>query len=300
MQKIYNEITAKIESKRVLVNEPMKNHTTFKVGGPADIFAKVQTKEELEYILQIAKEQEIPVTIIGNGSNVLVTDKGIRGIVIKLDFKEYKLEDNIFTTGAGVLLPKLARIAQDNELSGLEFACGIPASLGGAIYMNSGAYGEQISDKILQVTFIDENLLVRTIKKQEVGFDYRKSIFQEKNWIIISAKLQLEKGNKQEISKKMEEYLASRKDKQPLNMPSAGSVFKRGENYISAKLIDECGLKGYNIGGAEISTKHAGFIVNKGNATAKDILDLIDVAKQKVEEKTNKDLELEIRVLGEK
>lgn len=299
MQKIYNEITAKIESKRVLVNEPMKNHTTFKVGGPADIFVKVGTLEELECVLQIAKEQNVPITIIGNGSNVLVTDKGIRGIVIKLDFKEYKLEDNIFTTGAGVLLPKLARIAQDNELTGLEFACGIPASLGGAIYMNSGAYGEQISDKILQVTFIDENLLVRTIKKQEVGFDYRKSIFQEKNWIIISAKLQLEKGNKQEISKKMEEYLTSRKDKQPLNMPSAGSVFKRGENYISAKLIDECGLKGYSIGGAEISTKHAGFIVNKGNATAKDILDLIDVVKQKVEEKTNKDLELEIRVLGE-
>ena len=163
----------------------------------------------------------------------------------------------------------------------------------------AGAYGEQISDKLLTVIFIDENNNIRTINKEQAKFNYRKSIFQEKNWIIVEAKIQLEKGNKENISKKMEEDTLSRKEKQPLNMPSAGSVFKRGEDYIAAQIIDKCGLKGYSIGGAQVSKKHAGFIVNKGNATAEDVLNLVEYIKTKVKQKLNIDLELEIKILGE-
>ena len=300
MQKVYEELITKIESKRVLLNELMKNHTTFRVGGPADIFVKVGTLEELEYILQIAKEQNVPITVIGNGSNTLFTDKGIRGIVIKLEFNEVtKLEDEKYIVGAGVVLPRLAKIAMEDANTGLEFACGIPASIGGAIYMNCGAYNKQISDVIVEVTYLDEKCECKTISNKDACFSYRKSIFQEKNWIVISAKIQLKKGEKEEISNTMKKYLTSRGDTQPLNMPSAGSVFKRGEEYFAAKLIEDCGLKGYSIGDAEISLKHAGFIVNNGNATAKDILDLINIIKQKVKEKYDKDLELEVKILGE-
>ena len=241
----------------------------------------------------------IPVTIIGNGSNTLVTDKGIRGITVKLYFDEIEFKDDRLIVGSGVLLPKLAMVAYENGLSGLEFACGIPGTVGGGVFMNSGAYSMQISDTIVETTFIDENLNIKTINNDEQEFSYRKSIFQKKNWIIISTKLHLEKGNKEEIKKKMDEYSLSRKEKQPLNMPSAGSVFKRGENYIAAKLIDESGLKGYSIGGAEVSTKHAGFIVNAGNATAEDVLMLVDKIKAVVKEKYNVNLELEIKIIGE-
>lgn len=238
------------------------------------------------------------VTVIGNGSNVLVVDKGIRGIVVHLNFNDIiKEDDETLNVGSGVLLPKLARVALENELTGIEFASGIPGSFGGAIYMNSGAYGGQIGDKIISTTYIDENLEIKTITKEEQEFSYRKSIFQKNNWIILNAKIKLEKGNKEEIKRKMEEYSKSRKEKQPLNMPNAGSIFKRGEGFITAELIDKCGLKGYRIGDAEVSTLHAGFIVNKGNATAKDILKLIKYIQEKVKEKFNVDIEPEIRIL---
>lgn len=299
MDEIYNELITKIDEDRVLLNEPMSKHTTFKIGGPADIFVKVTTIEELEGVLELSKKRNISVTVIGNGSNILVTDKGIRGITVKLFFDEIEFADGFLTVGAGVLLPKLARVAYEKELTGVEFLSGIPGSVGGAIFMNSGAYGGQISDVIVETTFIDENLNVRTVKKEELEFSYRKSIFQDKNWIIIGTKLKLERGNKEEIKNKMEEYSFSRKEKQPLDMPSAGSVFKRGENYISAKLIDECELKGLRIGDAKISEKHAGFIVNTGNATADNVLNLIDKIKEIVKEKFNVDLETEIKILGE-
>ena len=300
MQKIYDTLITKIDEDRVLLDEPMKNHTTFRVGGPADIFVKVNTLEELEYVLQVAKEFDLPITVIGNGSNTLVTDKGIRGIVIKLDLNDIVLlENNSYIAYAGVGLPRLSRIAMEDESTGLEFACGIPASIGGAIYMNCGAYNKQISDVLLEVTYLDDDFNLKISNKEDLDFSYRHSIFQEKNWIIISAKIQLEKGEREEISSMMKKYLTSRGDTQPLNMPSAGSVFKRGEEFYAAHLIEESGLKGYCIGDAEVSLKHAGFIVNKGNATACDILELISVIKQKVKEKNNKELELEIKVLGE-
>ena len=300
MSEIYNEIITKIDSKKVYLNEPMFKHTTFKIGGPADIFVKIETQDELKYALEIARKNDIPLTVIGNGSNVLVADNGIRGIVIKLNLKDITIEDTMVNVGAGVLLPKLARIACDKYLTGLEGLAGIPGSFGGAIFMNSGAHGVEISDRLTEITYINENLEIKTIKKEEAKFNYRKSIFQEKNWIIISGKLKLEKGNGEEIKEKMQEYLNTRRQNQPLDMPSAGSVFKRGDNYISAKLIDECGLKGYSIGNAQVSKKHAGFIVNTGNATAEDVLKLIDYIKEKVRENYNVNLETEVKILGKK
>lgn len=268
-------------------------------GGPADIFVKLNNIDELKFIVDVSKKQNIPITIIGNGSNILVKDKGIRGIVIKLNFNEVVKENNILNVGSGVLLVKLARIALDNELTGLEFACGIPGTLGGAIFMNAGAYGQEIGDKVIEIKYMDENLNIRTITKEKSQFSYRKSIFQKNDGIILNAKIKLEKGIKENIKKKMDEYSKIRKEKQPLNMPSAGSVFKREENFIPAKLIDECGLKSYSIGDAQISSLHAGFIVNKGNATAKEITELIKYIQNKIKEKYNLIIEPEIRILGE-
>lgn len=231
---------------------------------------------------------------------MLVKDKGIRGIVIKLDFNTIVQENEVeLSVGAGVLLKKLSRIACEKSLKGLEFACGIPGSFGGAIYMNAGVGDEEIGKRIVSTTYIDEKLDIKTINSSEQEFSYRKSIFQKNNWIIISGKISLEKGNKKEIEEKMEQYMETRKSKQPLNMPSAGSVFKRGENYITAKLIDECGLKGYSIGNAQVSDLHAGFIVNKGNATAEDILKLTKYVQEKVKEKFNIEIEPEIKIIGE-
>ena len=300
MQEIYDELITKINSERVLLNEPMRNHTTFKIGGVADIFVKINDTEELKFLLDLASKKKVQVSVIGNGSNVLVKDKGIRGIVVKLNFNEIINEDNgILSVGAGVLLSKLARVAKEEGFAGIEFASGIPGNFGGAVYMNAGAYGEQISDKIIETTYIDEKGQINTIKKEEQEFSYRKSIFQRKKWIILSGKIQLEKGDRDKIKNMMEEYSKSRREKQPLNMPNAGSIFKRGEGFITAKLIDECGLKGYRIGEAEISTLHAGFIVNKGNATAEDVLKLMQYIKEKVKEKFNVNIEPEIRIIGE-
>lgn len=299
MLEVYNELITKIESKRVLLNEPMSKHTTFKIGGPADIFVKVNSEEELKFILEHAKKNSIPVTVIGNGSNLLVKDKGIRGIVIKLDLKEITIEGKSIYVETGVLLTKLARVACDNSLTGIEFLMGIPGTFGGAIFMNAGAYGGQISDKLVEITYINENLEIETIKKADAKFNYRCSIFQEKKWIILNGKLQLEKGNKEKIIREMQNFLDKRLQNHPLQFPNAGSIFKRGENFITAKLIDGCGLKGYTIGGAEVSTKHAGFIVNKGNATAENVLGLIEYIKQRVKEKYNVDLQTEVEIVGE-
>ena len=299
MQEIYSKLIKKIDSKRVLLNEPMSKHITFKIGGPADIFVKVNDTEELKFLLNLAKKENVPVTVLGNGSNVLVKDKGIRGIVLKIDFKEILINDETLEIGAGVLLSKASRVALENELAGLEFASGIPGTFGGALYMNAGAYGSQIGDKVISTKYLDENLEIKTIMQEENEFSYRKSIFQKNNGIIISGKIKLEKGNAEEIKQTMEEYSNSRREKQPLNMPNAGSIFKRGDGFITAKLIDECGLKGYKIGDAKISTLHAGFIVNTGKATANDVLNLIKYTQEKVKEKFGINIEPEIRILGE-
>ncbi len=301
MDKIYNQMLEFLSKEQIYLNEPMSKHTSFKIGGPADMFVKSKNIDELKYIIKIAKENNIHITVIGNGSNLLVKDGGIRGIVIKPDFKEIEfLDDNKVKVGAGVLLSKISNEAYKRSLSGLEFASGIPGTIGGAIRMNAGAYGSEFKDIVIASEFLDENLNIHEINNKEHDFKYRNSRFCEnKNDIIVSTILQLKKANKEEIKAKMNENSNSRREKQPINFPSGGSTFKRGEGYITAQLIDKCELKGYNVGDAYVSEKHAGFIINKGKATAKDVLELIDIVKKKVREEFNIDIELEIEVLGE-
>ena len=301
MKEIYSKMLEILSKEQIYLNEPMSKHTSFKIGGPADIFVKPKNINELKNIIEIAKENKIQITVIGNGSNLLVKDGGIRGIVIKPDFKDIEfLEDNKVKVGAGVLLSKIANEAYNKSLSGLEFACGIPGTIGGAIRMNAGAYGSELKDIVISSKYLDEDLNVHEISNEEHEFKYRHSRFCEnKNDIIVSTVLQLKEANKEEIKVKMDENNNSRREKQPINFPSAGSAFKRGEGYITAQFIDKCGLKGYNVGDAYVSEKHAGFIVNKGNATAKDVLELIDIVKKKVYEKFNVNIELEMEVLGE-
>lgn len=304
MQEIYEQLNKNIPELDIKQNESMREHTSFKVGGNADIFIKIKTIEELKYVLQYAKENQIPLTILGNGSNVLVKDKGIRGITItlsglnKVEIQEEK-DKVMLTVGAGVKLGMLSAICLKNEIEGLEFASGIPGTIGGAVRMNAGAYGKEMKEVISEVTYINENGQVKTIKSELIDFSYRHSRFKNNQEIIVEAKLNLKKGNAQEIKAKMDELRIKREEKQPINMPSAGSTFKRGTNFISAQLIDEAGLKGYRIGGAEVSEKHAGFIINTGNATAEDILNVVEHVTKVVYEKFGKVLELEMEVIGE-
>lgn len=298
MKDIYEKLKSITDEKNILVNEPMAKHTTFRTGGNADFFVTPESIEEVEHILKILKDENI--TVLGNGSNVLVTDKGIRGVVIALrKLNNYEIQDNIIVAECGLPIAKLAHIAADNSLSGLEFACGIPGTIGGAVFMNAGAYGGEIKDVVVSSTYIDKNTLeIKTI--EEHNFRYRGSIYSDcTDRIILSAKFKLNSGNNEEIKEKMNENMQSRNTKQPINKPSAGSTFKRKEGVIAAKLIDEAGLKGYKIGGAEVSTLHAGFVINNGNATSKDILDLIEYIKKKVNEEYGVELEPEVRIIGE-
>ena len=282
MEKIYNEMLKVLGKEQIYLNEPMSKHTSFKIGGNADIFVKIRSVEKLKALLQFAKLENIDVTIVGNGSNLLVKDNGIRGIVIKLDFKNIeiqKLDDNQVRVRAeaGASLGMLAQKLVNENISGFEFAAAIPGSIGGAIRMNAGAFGGEFKDIVVRTKCLDEYGNVHILKNEEQRFSYRHSIFSDEKLIILETELLLKSENdSEEIKRKMQEYLESRKANQPINYPSAGSTFKRGEDFITAKLIDECGLKGFSIGGAQVSEVHAGFIVNTGNATAKDVLNLID------------------------
>lgn len=301
-EKIINIIQEKIEENNILINEPMNKHTTFRIGGNADIFIKVHTIEEIQYILKIVNEYKIPLFIIGNGSNILVKDEGIRGIVLKIEldnieFENYNEEIKV-KVGAGVKLTQLAQVLLKKSIQGFEFASGIPGTIGGAIRMNAGAYGSEMKDIVYETKFIDYNGNIETILNKEHNFKYRNSKFSKEKSIILETTLILKKGNFDEIKSKMEEISKLRKEKQPIEFPNAGSTFKRDTDFITAKLIDECGLKGYKIGGAEVSTKHAGFIVNVGNATSKDVINLINYIKEKIYEKFEKEIQLEIEIVG--
>ncbi|MBP3502762.1 MAG: UDP-N-acetylmuramate dehydrogenase [Clostridia bacterium] len=304
-EEIYNYCVQNLKCSDIKKDEPMSKHTSFKIGGNADIFIKISNIEELKLILKFIKENKINLTIIGNGSNVLVKDNGIRGIVLKLDFKNINIEKinnqkvKVYA-GAGVSLGMLAQKLLKESISGFEFASGIPGTIGGAVRMNAGAYGGEFKDIVNSTKCIDEDGNIITLNNNQQEFSYRHSIFMSKKVIILESELLLNlENNSEEIAKKMNEYLETRKSKQPINLPNAGSTFKRGEDYITAKLIDECGLKGFFIGEAQISNIHAGFVVNKGNATAEDVLNLIEYVKKKVYEKFNKEIKLEIEVLGE-
>ena len=301
-QEIYELLERNLVNSKIKVDEPMKNHTNFRIGGNADILVKAECLEDIKYIRRVTKENNIPLIILGNGSNVLVSDKGIRGIVLKIGLKNIKITESknaIIEADAGAMLGTIAQLLLKQSISGFEFAAGIPGSIGGAIRMNAGAYGGEMKDIVKNVTILDENDEIRTIANAECEFSYRHSRFTNSREIILGTTIGLPYGNENDIREKTEEYAKSRKEKQPITLPSAGSTFKRGEDFITAKLIDECGLKGYTSGDAQVSTLHAGFIVNTGNATAQDVLNVINHVKQVVLEKTGKKIELEIELLGE-
>lgn len=303
--KVILEKLEKIISKeKIRQNEPMKEHTSLKIGGPAEIFIKINSIDELKGILELCRLNDIPLTIIGNGSNILVQDKGIKGIVLKTELKQIQLinvnEDKVeVIVDDGVQLGFLAQKLLKEEIAGFEELSGIPGTIGGAVVMNAGAHGKEIKDILTEVTAIDYNGNIHIFTNEQSEFSYRHSKFSDGKFIILQVKLLLEKGKKEEIKLKMDEYAQYRKEKQPIEFPSAGSTFKRGADFITAKLIDEAGLKGYSIGGAKISEKHAGFVINTGNATAQDVLDLVKYTSDKVYEKFGKKIELEIKVLGE-
>ena len=294
----------KIPESKILYQEPMRKYTTFKIGGLAECLIKIDSLDELKEILTFVNQNHLPLTIIGNGSNLLISDKGIKGITLmikleKIDMRE-KNDTIQITVGAGEKIGKLAQICLQNEITGLEELSGIPGTIGGAIRMNAGAHGKEMKDITKKVRCIDYQGKEIELANDELQFDYRDSRFKREKYIITEITLQLQKGKKEKIKAKMEEYATYRKEKQPMEYPSAGSTFKRGADFITAKLIDEAGLKGYRIGDAEVSTKHSGFIINKGNATAKDVLALVEHVKKTVYEKFQKKIELEIEVMGEK
>ena len=290
-----------IPQENVYINEPMSKYTSFKIGGPAECLVKIKTLEQLKSILKYTNENDIKLTIIGNGSNILVSDDGIKGIVVKIEIDnlEIDIQDKkaLITVGGGVKLGLLAQKCLKAEITGFEFASGIPGTIGGAIRMNAGAHGSEMKDIVKTVTYVDRNGEIHKIENNQAEFEYRKSLFSHNDYIIVETEIELEKGNANEINEKMTEYANFRKEKQPIEYPSAGSTFKRGSDFITAKLIDECGLKGYQIGGAQISEKHAGFIINKDNATAKDVIKLMKYTKEQVYEKFGKTIEAEIEIL---
>ncbi|MEF2931601.1 MAG: UDP-N-acetylmuramate dehydrogenase [Clostridia bacterium] len=301
IEKLTKEMQEFINKEDIYANEPMSKHTTFKIGGTADIFVKLRSTEQIERLINLCNEKNVPIKVIGNGSNILVKDNGVRGVVAKICTNSYEfLDEETIRVDAGMLNVKVSMILVEYSLTGFEFASGIPGTIGGAVKMNAGAYGSQMSDVVVKTKYIDlKDMQIKEINNTEQKFEYRKSLFSTTPSIIIDTTLQLKKAEKEEIQKKISKNNESRKTKQPIEKPSAGSTFKRGKNFITAQLIDECGLKGYTVGGAQVSTKHAGFIVNTGNATASDVIKLVEIIKQKVQEKFNKDIDLEIEIIGE-
>ena len=299
-EQILNKIREISGSERVLVNEPMSKHTTFKVGGPADIFISIKDTKEAIEIIRLLCDFNIPYFVIGNGSNLLVKDEGYRGVIIELGkhFSSINIAEDTITADAGTLLSKVANEAYKASLSGLEFASGIPGSVGGGVFMNAGAYGGEMKDVVESVTLLNTKTGQIVVKScSEMEFAYRYSIAKKESFIILSAKFKLSPSNRDSIKEKMDNLKALRVEKQPLEYPSAGSTFKRPEGYFAGKLIQDAGLKGYTVGGAMVSDKHSGFVINKGNATASDIMTLISDVQRIVYEKFEVRLETEVCML---
>ena len=280
--------------------EPMSKHTSFKIGGNADVYIKVNNLSKLSTILKECQASDVDYMILGNGSNLLVSDDGIRGVVIRLDgdFRKITLlDDTTIFCGAGATLAYLCKFALNCGLSGLEFAWGIPGTVGGAVFMNAGAYDGEMKDVVHSVSHISPSGEIGRTEKENMNFGYRTSVYRSNNMIITGVTLKLKKGNPDEIRAKMDDYMSRRSTKQPLEYPSAGSVFKRPEGNFAGALIEQCGLKGKTCGGAQVSEKHAGFIINKSNATSKDVRDLIGEIQKTVSEKTGYSLECELIIL---
>ena len=285
------------------VDEPMARHTTFQIGGPADRFLTVENAAQLQGLLSCLRQAGIPYLVLGKGSNLLVSDKGIRGAVLHLggDFKKVEVlpDGRTLRAGAGAPLASVCALARERSLTGLEFAWGIPGSVGGGAFMDAGAYGGEMRDVVSRVLHLGPDGAPGEARGEELCFGYRKSRYTGGEDIITAVEFTLQPGDPAAIAGKMEELMARRKDKQPYDMPSAGSVFKRPQNGFAAALIEQCGLKGRRVGGAQVSEKHAGFIVNTGGATCQDVLELISVIRKTVEEQTGTCLECEVRVTGE-
>ena len=288
-----------IDRKNILINEPLKNHTTFKIGGNADYLVMPKTREEIVNLIKFLKDNSINYFVIGNGSNILVNDDGFRGVIIKLgsQFSSATVLGNKIVLDAGITLKKISNILTKEGLKGFEELSGIPGSLGGAIYMNAGAYGREIKDVLYDVTFINSLCEIETLELKDIEMKYRETLFSKENLVVLGATLILEKGDKEEIKKRVREVTKMRVDKQPLNYPSAGSTFKRPEGHFAGKLIEDANLKGYTVGGAKISKKHAGFVINYNNATFNDVITLTENVKKEVKEKFGVELELEVKVL---
>ena len=295
------DIFAGCTQRPLLLAEPMTKHTSFHIGGPAELMAQPQSEAELQSLLLKAAEAAVPVTLVGNGSNLLVRDKGIRGLVIKLGsmLRDIKVSGNVLTFGSGVSLAQASKKVAELGLSGMEFAVGIPGSIGGAVYMNAGAYDGEMSKVVKSVRVMDAAGEVSELSAGELDFGYRHSALQGSGKIVTSVTVELAAGDKQAIAEKMADFSNRRITKQPLELPSAGSMFKRPPGYFAGTLIDQTGLKGYTVGGAQVSTKHAGFVVNIGGATAADVLQLISDVQAKVFAAHGVKLEPEVLVLGE-
>lgn len=301
IQKVYDELLSVVPKEQLLLNEPMKRHTSFRIGGPADLMMLPSEVEHIHYTLTVCNQWNIPVLIMGNGSNLLVRDKGIRGVVIKIAncFNQIRIRGLCIRAQSGALLSVLAKRTIQAGLSGLEFASGIPGTLGGAVAMNAGAYGGEMKNVVESVDAMDIQGNKYPLNGDEIGFGYRTSSIQEKGLIVLEVTMRLKSGNYEQSKVKVAELTRRRQEKQPLSFPSAGSVFKRPEGYYAGKLIEDAGLKGMRIGDAQVSELHSGFIINLGNATAKDVISLIESIKQKVWENAGVELNPELKIVGQ-
>ena len=283
----------------ITVDSPMSEHIYFRVGGPADILVTPVNEEQVVNTLKLCREYNVPYFILGNGSNILVKDGGISGVVIKFNkLNKITTEGNCVTAQSGALLKDVSKAALENNLRGFEFACGIPGSIGGAVFMNAGAYDGEMAHVIKSARVIDENCNIKNLTKEELELGYRSSIVMKKGYVVIEATVELESVEYASIKDKIDDLTNRRESKQPLEYPSAGSTFKRPEGYFAGKLIQDSGLKGFSIGGAAVSEKHSGFVINKGGATAKDVLDVIAHVQKTVKENFDVELHTEVRIIG--
>ena len=297
----YNQLIQIVEEKQVFCDEPMSKHTTFRVGGPADYFVLPQSIEEVQQIVAFCKAANMPYYIIGNGSNLLVSDAGYRGVVIQIykSMSEIVVEGTTIKAQAGALLSRIGNIALEAELTGFEFAAGIPGTVGGAVVMNAGAYGGEMKDILVKATVLTQDGTILTLYNEELELGYRTSIIAKKDFVVLEAVFELQTANKETIRAKMDELKLQRVTKQPLEYPSAGSTFKRPEGHFAGKLIQDAGLRGFQVGGAQVSEKHCGFVINKENATAADIVELMNQVSEKVMQDFGVRLEPEVKKLGD-
>ena len=300
-QKIIERFSNLLGNEKVRINEPMNRHTTFRIGGPADYFLLPSSSEEVKGILEICKEESLQYFILGNGSNLLVSDEGYRGVIIQL-YRNYgglTVEGTEIRAGAGVLLSQIAAAARNESLTGFEFAGGIPGTLGGAVVMNAGAYGGELKDVLKEAVVMDREGNIFTVHVEKLAMGYRTSLVKTAGYLVLEVVISLKKGSQEEIRDTMKDLADRRISKQPLEYPSAGSTFKRPEGYFAGKLIMDAGLRGYQVGGAQVSEKHCGFVINKGNATAADVCRLMADVQAKVQEQFGVTLEPEVKFLGD-